>query len=534
MSAISSDGERTVNEASQRVVPRRYSLIFWALLAMCFVAGSYLLTLALAVGCIALFFRALSTLSAGVNVQLLALGACGLVIGLTILWSLVPRRDKFHAPGALLQRSCYPRFFAELDHIASSLDEVLPNEVYLVPDLNAWVAERGGVMGFGGRRVMGVGLPLLSVLSVSQFRAVLAHEFGHYYGGDTSLGPWVYKTRDGMVRMLRSLSDPSEILQLVTRFAIAGALHQLVVAMLVGYWNLFLRAIQMISRRQEYRADELACRLVSSQALIQGLRTIHGAGMVVRSYWDSEVAPLLGSGYRPPIAEGFRRFVSSPLISKAIGEQLDKQLREAQTQPYDSHPLLRDRIAAADRWSTSSQIQEDAQASTLIDDIGAAELELLQMLDPQLKQSTLRLVSWDNFTAEFLIPMWKENVVQFTSLLQPITSESLPDTVKNLWEIGSHIPDPKGMLLTPEQRTGRVLELLGTALGLVLIDHGWNVFAQPGQFYLRRDTEKLNPMAMVADIASGKITREDWIEHCRNLEILGCPLAKSGSAAARQ
>jgi Zn-dependent protease with chaperone function len=34
-------------------------------------------------------------------------------------------------------------------------------------------------MGFGSRRVMGLGLPLLQALNVSQLEAVLAHEFGH-------------------------------------------------------------------------------------------------------------------------------------------------------------------------------------------------------------------------------------------------------------------------------------------------------------------------------------------------------------------
>lgn len=83
----------------------------------------------------------------------------------------------------------------------------MPGEVYLVGDMNAWVAERGGLMGFGGRRVMGIGLPLLQLLSVSQFAGVLAHEFGHYYGGDTKLGPWIYKTRAAIGRTLAGLGD---------------------------------------------------------------------------------------------------------------------------------------------------------------------------------------------------------------------------------------------------------------------------------------------------------------------------------------
>jgi len=44
-------------------------------------------------------------------------------------------------------------------------------------------------MGFGSRRVMGLGLPLLQILTVAQFRAVLPHEFGHYYGADTRQDP---------------------------------------------------------------------------------------------------------------------------------------------------------------------------------------------------------------------------------------------------------------------------------------------------------------------------------------------------------
>jgi len=69
----------------------------------------------------------------------------------------------------------------------------MPAEVYLIAEANAWVIDRGGIMGCGSRRVMGLGLPLLQVLSVYQLRAVLAHEFGHFHGGDTKLGPWVYK-----------------------------------------------------------------------------------------------------------------------------------------------------------------------------------------------------------------------------------------------------------------------------------------------------------------------------------------------------
>jgi Zn-dependent protease with chaperone function len=84
--------------------------------------------------------------------------------------------------------------------------------------VNAWVMQRGGIMGFGSRRVMGLGLPLMRILTCAQFSAVLAHEFGHYHGGDTKIGPWIYKTRGGTLasRSSRCLSISSAICPALT------------------------------------------------------------------------------------------------------------------------------------------------------------------------------------------------------------------------------------------------------------------------------------------------------------------------------
>ena len=235
--------------ASAILLSRRRSLTLWALFAVFMVMTSYVVAILIAIACFSLVL-------AWSNSFLLAAG--GVILGITILWSLIPRRDKFQPPGAALQRSRHPRLFAELDRIAASLDEDMPNEVYLIPEVNAWVAERG-IVGAGSHRVMGIGLPLLGVLSVAQLRAVLAHEFAHYYGGDTRLGPWVYKTRAAMVRTFTALGKPSAALRVVMRFVLVALLYRLVIVVLAAYWKLFLRCTQLISRRQEFRADELAC-----------------------------------------------------------------------------------------------------------------------------------------------------------------------------------------------------------------------------------------------------------------------------------
>src|SRR5262249_20799137 len=170
-----------------------------------------------------------------------------------MLWSLVPRSDSFKPIGLRLDEAVHPALFAELQTIAGALGEPLPSEGYLVGDPNAWVADRGGRLRFGTRRIMGIGLPLLGALNVSEFRAVLAHEFGHYYGGDTNLGPWLRRTQMAMVLTLQGMESIGKL----RLHALMTALFVAVGGILQSYWRAFLRAINFMSRKQEYRADEL-------------------------------------------------------------------------------------------------------------------------------------------------------------------------------------------------------------------------------------------------------------------------------------
>ena len=130
-----------------------------------------------------------------------------------ILRGLIPSRSKFEAPGPRLEEDDQPELHELVREVADATGERPPADVYLAPDVNAAVTDTGGLLGSGGRRVMIVGLPLLEVLTVGQLRAVLAHEFGHYYGGDTRLGPWFFRTYDGIARTVTNLERRESIWQ---------------------------------------------------------------------------------------------------------------------------------------------------------------------------------------------------------------------------------------------------------------------------------------------------------------------------------
>jgi len=438
-----------------------------------------------------------------------------------MLWSMVPRRDKFVAPGLPLDRTDHPRLFSELDTIAATLREPLPREVYLIGDANAWVADRGGIMGFGSRRVMGLGLPLLAALNVSQFRAILAHEFAHYYGGDTKLAPWLHRTQMAMIRTFQNMGSVGQTM----RVALMQVLYVVVFGILKAYWKLFLRAINHVSRRQEFRADELACIVAGPEALTSGLRGVHGAALAWPSFLRTELAPMFDMGCLPPITSGFAQFLAAPNILQQVLKGIDTRIREEKTEPYDSHPPLRDRIAAAQRLSIQSPSRDTELALSLIDNVDDQELRFLQATHPELMQKPLQRVPWEEQGAKVLIPYWTSLVSEYAPLLVGMSIGTLAESLGKASEIAPQIRDPKGMLLTPEQRVERARSLLGTAFALALINNGWTLHSLPGDLHVECGGERLNPFQLTHQLSNAAMSKEDWAQKCRKWGIEDVQLA---------
>jgi Zn-dependent protease with chaperone function len=495
-------------------IPRRPSIALFAILGIVLVIGSYLFVALLAAGCVYLpciiFSRAQS--EHGWDVLILLFG---IVIAATMLWSLIPRREEFTAPGLLLDRSSHPRLFAEIDSIASALNEPVPRDVYLIGEANAFVADRGGMMGLGSRRIMGLGLPLLSTMTVSQIRAVLAHEFAHYYGGDTSVGPWVYRTKASFVRVFENVGSVGEL----ARVAVLGVMYVVVTSLLKWYFVGFLRISNFVSRRQEYRADELACLLAGRHNLIDGLQALHRAAAVWPTYWKQEVRPVLSMGSLVALGDGLTRFMAEPHISEAIGKSLETRLREEKTKPYDTHPPLRDRIAAAQKLPEGSALQDSQPATCLLENLRNAEILFVENRVDDVRPGSLNYVLWDEVALRVTIPGWQQFVSEYSEPLRGVTAQSLPDQVPNLREIGSRIRDPKGMLLSPDQRTARAGGLFAAALALAMIRSGWNLQVAPGVFRMSSGDHEFNPFLAVNELMTNKLSREAWTARCQDLGL---------------
>jgi Zn-dependent protease with chaperone function len=522
------EGRLLLNDASpQDAILPRPSMVVLDALTILLILTSYIFVVVMAAACVLvpLFLVIKNTAMGSADAYgwgLLA--AFGVVVALLLLWSLVPRRQKFRPPGVLLDRSFQPHLFAELDSIAASLGEALPGEVYLTDQANAAVADRGGIVGAGSRRVMGLGLPLLAVLSVSQFRAILAHEFAHYYRGDTRLGPWVAMAQMAFVRTLQQM----RLLGGVQRNILLQMMVLPVTAYLEFYFTIFLGATRLVSRQREFRADELACLIAGKQPLVDGLRMLHAVPLYWRAYWHIELMPALRNGDLPPIEKGFAQWLTAPGMPEQVEGAKKWQIENAKTGPYDTHPALRERIAAIQKLSGCPAIREDTRpARELVEGLETAEQRLIETLYPHFS-GNLRPAAWREAMTKTRIAAWRESVSKHSELLAGITIGMLPDAIRRLPEIGSKIPGipgPKGMMPTPEMRARNLLDW---SLALKLVGIGWQLEAQPGHISFQRRSDQFDPYRDLGKLISGKMSAEDWRSECHKVGISDLSLCPEG------
>ena len=371
----------------------------------------------------------------------------------------------------------------------------MPHEVYLVPYVNAAVRERGGFIGVGRRRVMLLGLLLLKVLTVSQMRAVLAHEFGHYHGGDTRVAPWICRTREAIIRTVRHLSGSSIVLHLP----------------FVWYGRMFLRVTEAISRRQEYLADELAARTVGARPRIDGLRISFGARKAFPAYWSEEIVPVLSAGFLPPISDGFDQFLRQPEIADQVARITQEEMSAPRIDPHDGHPSLPDRIKALNALPPGPEPSADPMALSLLADGAAMERGLGASL-MQPGTPALRPLAWDEVGMQVLVPSWEAQVREDAELLAGQTVADLP-------RLAPHSTSDEAF------RRARIVSIW-VALGVALASAGWSVDALPGApLILRRASDTVEPCPVARELASGELTAQAWAERCSTLGIGGLRLS---------
>jgi heat shock protein HtpX len=437
--------------------------------------------------------NAAGTESSPVLAVFLMLSCCG--AALVLLRSVAPRGVPFTPPGPALVRATHPLLFQEVEHIARDTGQRMPDRIYLLNDVNAFVAETGGFFGLGTQRVLALGLPLLCALDMQQLRAVIGHEFGHLADGDVKLLPCVYRARLAMISVA-NLGGPFRLIAVPFRW----------------YALAFLRFTQALSREQELAADVVGARLAGALHSVSALRTAEACGAAFNAYFHSELKPLLELGRLPPVAEGFKRYLHAE-YGRAVIHSVERQPSQT-TDPYDAHPPLTERVAALHRLSVPRAGRDDRPAINLLNEVPGYELALVrQMLGNRAAQ--LEPVEWKEAGSVFAA-RWLE---QAATIAKALGARHFEDLVLDPAAQRAFIARYSGQ--AHESATAQDMErwTRGLVLQLVfagLCMRGFRVESLPGEPVRFYDGKvRHEPASIVGRLVEGRFTREQWREWCQ-------------------
>jgi len=315
--------KRLEGEAARR--PRRYKLrvLLLALLGYVYILGILAGTLALLV--LLLLYGRFSGGTVKIEIVLLTFAA----LILRALWVRLPPPQ-----GLPLERRDAPALFAELDRLRASLRTPPIHQVLLTADLNASMSQvpRLGVLGWQ-KNYLTIGLPLMQALSPAGFRAVLAHELGHLSRTHSRFAGWIYRVRKTWDQLLEELAK---------RQHRGAALFKRFFA---WYAPFFGACSFVLARAQEYEADRLAAVAAGTREAAQALLSVAMAGdFLARDFWP---AFFQRASAQPRPDDAVRE------VGHAVGEGTWREpagrmarVVDEETDVHDSHPCLRDRLAA--------------------------------------------------------------------------------------------------------------------------------------------------------------------------------------------
>jgi Zn-dependent protease with chaperone function len=353
-----------------------------ALLAFALLAGFYLLA-GVVVGA-ALVLDALLLVDFHVNALKPAVSLTVAAAALVYALVMVSRRRDRAEPGVPVGREDEPALWQAVEDLARRVGTAPPDELRLVPEVNAAVSEDTRFLGLKAtRRRMYVGLPLLQTLTVDELRAVLGHELGHYSGAHTRLGAPVYRGRAALIATVGGLER-----------------HPFVRRLFTVYAKLYLRVSQAVSRRQELEADRLAVAVGGRQATAEALRKIHATAIA----WDIYVRDYLSltgtGGCRPAtVFSGLHALMSDQARQVEIVRLAEAP---APASPYDSHPSLAERVAAIALLPEPAQVPDPRSALTLLRDPPAAVQAVERSMWTPQALTGLRAASWEDVVARSL------------------------------------------------------------------------------------------------------------------------------------
>src|SRR5262245_17020762 len=174
-----------------------------------------------------------------------------------------------------------PELFEFVHRVCADTGAPRPYKVYLTPEVNAAVFYHASFLSLilPTRKNLLVGLGLINMVNLSEFKAVLAHEFGHFSQKSMKLGSYVYVANRVLADIIYGRDFLDNLLAQAKgtdyRIAVIAWVFLGVLWVMRRFLEGVFKAINIfnssLSRQMEFNADRVAASVAGSDAIVTTL-----------------------------------------------------------------------------------------------------------------------------------------------------------------------------------------------------------------------------------------------------------------------
>jgi hypothetical protein len=280
-------------------------------------------------------------------------------------------------PGRALQPEEAPGLWQLTREVAEAVGTRPIDEIRVTPGCELAVYEKGSFREKAtdrAKRILILGVGVLNDLQLNAFRAVLAHEYGHFSHRDTAGGDVALRVDRDMVK-----------------FAYAMALSGQAV-----WWNIafqFLRIYHFIFRRlshgatrlQEVLADRVAVRNFGAESFEEGLRHVirRDVEFNFSASKEIEMAQMnqraVANLYQLPVLKGTQ---DEPEIEREVNDIITRSTSED-----DTHPSPIDRFRLAGKIASRNMLPANGLVWDLFANPESLTDEMSKLIDQRVKEA---------------------------------------------------------------------------------------------------------------------------------------------------
>jgi Zn-dependent protease with chaperone function len=195
----------------------------------------------------------------------------------------------------------HPKLYAFIEKLCEETNAPFPHRIFLTPEVNAAVFYNESVLSLflPTPKNLLIGMGLVNVLTLSEFKAVLAHEFGHFSQNSMKLHRYVYTANRIIADMVIGRDWLDNFLERCKRRDDAGAAFGWVVWSVLWVFRKGLEGCfyginflsRSLSRQMEFNADLVAVSVTGSDAIVHALSRLDFATQALdQAFVDLKIA----------------------------------------------------------------------------------------------------------------------------------------------------------------------------------------------------------------------------------------------------